>query len=76
MEEFKKVMYDYLYVKIVRNMINHAVEDQNFNNENGKRFADLGYGIYDEKSDRLLIDIKTIAKNIENGINLLERHNK
>ncbi len=87
-EEVKKndlqnILRDYLYVKTVRNMINHALENQEdngewsqiFNSEIGKKFNDI-YELYDNEKKCFSIGIAKIAKNMENGIKLLGKYNK
>ena len=62
-EKFAAVCYGYIYVKNVRNNINHASSDEKFTNAQRKILENYGY-------DFARYDLKTVRANIEKAINV------
>lgn len=59
------VMYGYLYVKSVRNTVNHASSEENLNEEQKKVLSELGY-------DFISYDFATVKKNISKALNTIK----
>lgn len=59
------VMYGYLYVKSVRNTVNHASSGDNLNEEQKKVLSELGY-------DFTSYDFATVKKNISKALNTIK----
>lgn len=62
------VMYGYLYVKSVRNTVNHASSEENLNEEQKKVLTELGY-------DFTSYDFATVKKNISKALNVIKNVN-
>jgi hypothetical protein len=61
-------MYGYLYVKSVRNTVNHASSGDNLNEEQKKVLSELGY-------DFTSYDFATVKKNISKALNVIKNVN-
>ncbi|MGN0691687.1 MAG: TM1812 family CRISPR-associated protein [Oscillospiraceae bacterium] len=61
----RRIMLDYIYVKSVRNRINHASSDENLNSEQRKIFEAKGY--------RMKMTIGDISENIRGSVELLRK---
>lgn len=60
-----EVMYGYLYVKSVRNTVNHASSEENLNEEQKKVLSELGY-------DFTSYDFATVKKNISKALDIIK----
>ena len=60
-----EVMYGYLYVKSVRNTVNHASSEENLNEEQKNVLSELGY-------DFTSYDFATVKKNISKALNTIK----
>ena len=59
------VMYGYLYVKSVRNTVNHASSEDNLSEEQKKVLSELGY-------DFTTYNFATVKKNINKALNTIK----
>lgn len=64
--ELRCIMFDYIYVKSVRNHINHASEEENLNDQQKKIFVDRGYNVNE-------FTTKAISKIIQESVERIEK---
>lgn len=67
--DIANILYGYLYVKSVRNTVNHASSDENLNEKQKKILAQLGY-------DFDSYDVQTIKNNIFHALNAINTAKK
>ena len=61
------ILFDYIYVKSVRNQINHASDEENLNEQQKKKLEDRGYNV-GEFTTRVISDIiKNSVERIESA---------
>lgn len=70
-ESLQNILYDYVYIKTVRNMINHANQNETLLGDNGRFYADRKYGEI-LANGQLEISIDNIKNNIITGLDRLE----
>ena len=64
--ELRCIMFDYIYVKSVRNHINHASEEENLNDKQKSIFSDRGYNVNE-------FTTKAISKIIQESVERIEK---
>ncbi len=64
-EEIRKILYDYVYVKAMRNMLNHASEKENITGNDAELYEKMGYG------DVKKISLDELKSNIYRAIDRL-----
>ncbi len=65
-KQLQEVLYDYIYVKAIRNQINHASENENIRDSEKEFFIELGYeGIRE-------FNLKNIKSDISRAVSRLE----
>lgn len=63
----RSILFDYIYVKSVRNQINHASDEENLNEQQKKKLEDRGYNV-GEFTTRVISDIiKNSVERIESA---------
>lgn len=68
-EKMANVYYAYMYVKLLRNKINHASSDENFTEENKKILSEAGYNFDDENLLQVKNNLEIAIKMVEEAVN-------
>lgn len=71
--EIRSILFDYIYVKSVRNHINHASDEENLNEQQKKTFEDRSYNVREFTTKVISNTILASVERIENAASAVSK---